>query len=116
MLRSAFIAVLLLLSPVLVQAQKIPDVEVFGGVSYLNAAGYYEREHFFNAATGVTVKVNRHFGLAAEGSLPMAGPSETSSSVFGTQDLGLIFTSISPKRQTRVLPCLARDSSCPGEG
>jgi len=79
MLRSAMIAGLFLLTPVLVQAQaeKAPGIEVFGGLSYLNVAGYYEREHFVNAATGVTVKVNKHFGLTADGSLPLAGPSET---------------------------------------
>ena len=100
MLRSAFIAVLSLVCPVLVQAQKIPDVEVFGGVSYLNARGFYEREHFLNAATGVTLRVNKHFGLAAEGGLPLAGPSETSSSIFRTRDLGLIVTTTSRKTET----------------
>jgi hypothetical protein len=84
MLRSTLIAGLFLLTPVFVhaQAQKTPDIEVFGGVSYLNVAGYYEREHFFNAATGVTVNLNNHFGLFGEASLPLAGPSETFQSLF----------------------------------
>ena len=83
MLRLIIVAGLFLLLPVYAQAQtvKAPEIEVFGGLSYLNVKGYYEREHFFNAATGVTVKVNRHFGLVAEGSLPLGGPSESFSSL-----------------------------------
>lgn len=79
MLRSAVIVGLFLVTPVLVaaQVQKAPNIEVFGGLSYLNVAGYYEREHFFNAATGVTVSVNKHFGIVGDVGLPLAGPSET---------------------------------------
>jgi|RhiMetdeSRZDD1v2_1073273.scaffolds.fasta_scaffold473875_2 hypothetical protein len=83
MLRSTIVAGLFLLLPVFAQAQtmKAPEIEVFGGLSYLNVKGYNEREHFFNVATGVTVKVNKHFGLVAEGSLPLGGPSESFSSL-----------------------------------
>ena len=79
MLRSTLIVGLLVVTPTLAQAQaqKTPDIEVFGGLSYLNVAGYYEREHFANLATGVTFNVNKHFGLAADAGLPFAGPSQT---------------------------------------
>ena len=85
MLRSALIAGLFLVTPVFVlaQAPKVPDIEVFGGVSYLNVAGYEGREHFSNAATGVTMNVNKYFGLFGEAGLPIAGPSETFPSLIG---------------------------------
>ena len=79
MLRSVLIAVVCLAAPVLTHAQapRTPDIEVFGGLSYLNARGYYEREHFGNVATGVTVNVNKYFGIVADVGLPMVGRSET---------------------------------------
>ena len=79
MLRSALIAGLFLVTPVLVEAQvqKAPNIEVFGGFSYLNVTRDHEREHFSTIATGVTVNVNKHFGLVGDVALPVAGPSET---------------------------------------
>ena len=106
MLRSTLIAAMFLLTPVFVhaQVQKAPDIEVFGGFSYLNAAGYHERKHFFNAATGVTVNINRHFGLFGDVSLPVAGSIERSSLIDFT--LGIptpVFTSRETTKTTTAL-------------
>ena len=100
MVHRTIIAGLFLLLPVFAMAQspKAPEIEVFGGLSYLNVNQLYERDHFFNVATGVTVKVNKHFGLVAEGSLPLSGPSENFSSlVLGSRLLPPIVTT---SRQT----------------
>jgi hypothetical protein len=106
MLRSALIAGLFLFTAGFVQAQvqKAPDIEVFGGLSYLNVAGYYEREHFFNAATGVTVNINRHFGLFGDVSLPVMGRTERSSLI--DFPLGIptpVFTSRETTKTTTAL-------------
>ena len=106
MLRSALMTGLFLLTPAFVhaQVQKTPDIEVFGGLSYLNVAGYYERQHFFNAATGVTVNLNRHFGLFGDVSLPVVGPTERSSLI--DFPLGIptpVFTSRETTKTTTAL-------------
>jgi len=107
MLRSAIIAGLFLLTPILVEAQvqKTPPIEVFSGVSYMNVAGYYEREHFGNLATGVTVNVNKYFGIAADVGLPLAGPSETFLSLIPGSRFNPPFVS-SGRQATKTIPAL----------
>jgi hypothetical protein len=77
MLRSVLIVGLCLVTPAFVpgQVHTTPAVEVFGGFSYLNIRTY-NREHFFNAGTGIAVNINKHLALVADVNLPLSGPND----------------------------------------